>query len=126
MKTSQIPISLKGTQVPELEHLSYDLWELRVSVRLEDNRLAYVVFSDSIGHRMLDEGDLTEYWDPDTRSEGWLWRIEEGGWLEECAKQGKFLIHGDSACEFMVLGSNDCVNVIALSPPQVYTPKGSA
>lgn len=39
-------------------------------------------FEVASGFRVLDEGDLLEFWAAEVRVPGWLWRVTGGGWLD--------------------------------------------
>ena len=67
---------------------------------------------------LLDEGDLTEFWNPETRPDGWLWCISAGGWLDLERTRPAFITGlGDQYMEFLVLGVDDCVSIIASAEP---------
>ncbi|VTL97334.1 Uncharacterised protein [Pseudomonas aeruginosa] len=63
---------------------------LRVS--LQDRatlRTWRVEFVEVEGVRQLDAGDLLEFWPVCAAAQGWLYRIEQGGWLDqECRRAG--------------------------------------
>lgn len=103
----------------ELEYVSYDLHELRVSVRLKDDRLAYVIFKDSLGHRLLDEGDFLDLL-PLPDQTAWLCEVSEGGWMDECKNLNRLVSHLSDVREFFVAGANECINVFSYSEPTVY------
>jgi len=49
---------------------------------------------------------------------GWLWRISAGGWLDLERTRSSFITGlGDQYSEFLVLGTDDCVSVIASADP---------
>jgi hypothetical protein len=107
--------------VPEVTHVSYDLGELRVTLRFDDrDHPLYVIFDGPPGFRVLDEGDLCEFWDPQTRPSGWIWQVQSGGWLDLERTRPTF-ISGmtESLSEFLVIGKNDCVSVLAHSEPRL-------
>jgi hypothetical protein len=107
--------------IPEVAGISYDLQRLRVDLKFAHLEiLACATFSDIRGFRVLDEGDLTEFWNPDARPDGWLWRITQGGWLDFERTRPTFVSGlGDSCMEFLILGVDDCVSIIALADPSV-------
>lgn len=60
--------------VPLINHISYDSWLLRVSLFFsteEIRQMVYVDFTDIIGFRVLDNGNLVEFWNDDCTN-GWL------------------------------------------------------
>ena len=105
--------------IPEVTDISYDLHALRITLTFGDREgLVYAIFRESRGFRVLDEGDLIEFWNPQTRPDGWLWRISAGGWLDLERTRSSFITGlGDQYMEFLVLGVNDCVSVIASAEP---------
>ncbi len=105
---------------PEIFNINYDLWTLKITLGFNDiDRPIYVIFKNVIGFRVLDEGNLLEFWDKDVRVPGWIWKIESGGWFELEKIRNGFLAqhHGKSHNEYLVTGINDCVSVLAESEP---------
>jgi len=116
------------SSVPEVTHVAYDRWTLRVTCLFEKRRgPVYVDFEDVAGIRVLDENQLLEFWAPESRPLGWLWEIAKGGWFSlEGMREGFTLQHmaydkaGERRLrEFLVLGINDCVGVLAWAEPRV-------
>jgi hypothetical protein len=110
--------------MPEVTDISFDLWLLRVTLRFDCfEGPIYVEFRDVMGFRVLDEGELTEFWSPDVRPGGWLWQIDQGGWLDlEKTRPFFFAGIGDTPDEYLVAGVNDCVSVLATSVPKIVQP----
>ena len=83
----------------------------------------YVVFDSLHGYRVLDEGDLLEFWEPDSRTEGWLWKVIKGGWLDlESTRSGFNSGVAKIYDEYLILGKNECVSVITNTniTPTIY------
>ncbi len=119
--TSKLPGSGILSGIPEVTDINYDLLLLRITLQFENRaHPVYVDFEGVRGFRVLDEGDLLEFWRPGTRSEGWLWRVSEGGWLDlENLREG-FTSRVTGECqEFLIAGVNDCVNVLAADEPRI-------
>lgn len=117
--------SEKYSGTPEITDINYDLWVLRVSVSFEafDNPL-YVEFEGVSGYRVLDEGDLQEYWADGGCSGLWLVSIEQGGWFDLEQKRPGFISTPDIGLkEYLVAGINECVSVIAYDKPTIRKPK---
>ena len=75
-------------------------------------------FLEVAGFRVLDEGDLLEFWPTCSITKEWIFQIVEGGWLDqECLRPG--FIRGDIKAirEYFISGTNDCVTVFAWAPP---------
>lgn len=105
---------------PEIYNVTYDLWTLKITLGFDDIKSPiYVIFKNVVGFRVLDEGNLLEFWDKDVRVPGWIWRVESGGWFELEKLRAGFLAqhHGDSHNEYLISGINDCLSVIAESEP---------
>jgi hypothetical protein len=121
------PHKIPGTpdSVPDVVHVSYDAWRLQITLLFEGQRHPVYLTFESEGFRVLDEGQLLEYWEKEARAPGWLWRIESGGWFDQEAERGGFLM-GEYARdgqnrphEYLVLGVNDCVSVLSWKEPHV-------
>lgn len=107
--------------IPEVTDINYDLTLLRITLAFENaQHPVYVNFDGVRGFRILDEGDLLEFWNPDTRAEGWLWRVSEGGWFDlENLREG-FISGVTGDChEYLILGINECVSVLATDEPKI-------
>jgi hypothetical protein len=81
----------------------------------------WIVKFMALGHRVLDEGDLLEYWPECSSRNGRLFRIEAGGWLEQEQAREGFLarVTQPEIKEYFVAGENACVSVLAWEPPDV-------
>jgi hypothetical protein len=79
-----------------------------------------LVFADVWGFRVLDEGDLLEFWPHCSARNGGLFEVEEGGWFSQESERKGFLsvARKSDLTEFFVTGPNACVNVLAFSPPK--------
>src|ERR1700681_3822088 len=65
-----------------IRSLSYDGQTLIIEVQGEDFAFARVVFEQPAGFRVLDERDLCEFWKDYHEGNGWLYEVEDGGWLD--------------------------------------------
>ena len=110
---------------PEITDIQYDLWLLRVTVRFQNiDNPVYITFDGVRGFRVLDEGDLLEFWNPETRTNGWLWLIKKGGWFDLESFRGGFLTGlTNGYVEYLILGENECVSVITNEVPTISSPK---
>ncbi|MCE3272238.1 MAG: hypothetical protein K0S57_2635 [Ramlibacter sp.] len=112
---------LEPAATPELVALSFDLWTLRLTMRFPGVvPPTYVEFGEVAGFRVLDEGDLLEFWAQGVHKPGWLWRVSRGGWRDLEATRPGFI--RTDAREFLVLGINDCVSVFSGEEPKVHAP----
>ena len=115
-----IPNAPKAVGITEVINLSYDLYNLTISLTDSDKNSILVIFQSVIGFRVLDEGDLTEFWRSINSSHGWAFEITAGGWHDhEKLREGYFVsAHNSQAKEYVFLGCDDCVSVISLEEPK--------
>lgn len=119
-KVKEFDINLSNKSNPEIYNVNYDLWTLKITLSFSDHpNPVYVIFKNVVGFRVLDEGNLLEFWDNDIRVPGWIWKVESGGWFELEKLRSGFLAqhHGTNHDEYLISGINDCVSVIAKSEP---------
>ena len=106
----------------EVIRTEYEFDHLFVYVYDADSDLDFLVkFTDVQAFRVMDECHLLEYWP--ACSKGWLYEIQDGGWLSQEIQRSGSLI-GDMTPglrEFIVTGCDDCVSVLGYEPPQVTT-----
>ncbi len=85
-----------------------------------DGVIASLEFEDVVGFRLLDEGNLLEFWPNCSSAHGWLFRIERGGWFDqELTRKGFLHDKSTGICEYFVASQNDCINVLAGTPPRL-------
>lgn len=94
---------------------------LTILVRdLANQRTWRVEFVEVEGLRQLDAADLLEFWPACAASEGWLYRVEQGGWLDqECRREGFVARETKAVDEYFVNGGDRCLSVLSWSPPKV-------
>ena len=109
---------------PEITRVEYDLHSLVIHIEPEyDVKPIIVTFESSIGYRVLDEGNLLEFWDKFNLSNGWLFQIASGGWFDlESRRKGFVSQHHSDVQEYLIIGVNECVSVLAGEPPTVVLP----
>lgn len=119
MRASAVESNISA--LPELARIEYDAGKLTIGAFAEGRQIALVQFESVEGFRVLDEGDLLEFWPTCSWSRGkWLWEIHEGGWLElESTRPGFVSEKYKRAAEYLVLGENECVSVISHDRPVV-------
>ena len=91
------------------------------------NSRADITVDDVIGFRLLDEGDLLDFWSAGISSQkGWIFEITAGGWLAQESLRGGFVSqHRAGVREFLVVGVDWCLSLLALSAPRVAWRKAS-
>ena len=111
--------------LPEVTDIHYDLWLLRITLHFEEiDNPVYVTFDTPRGFRVLDEGDLLEFWNIETRPKGWLLVVKSGDWydLEKCRIGFVSGVTG-GYFEYLIIGENECVSVITNDEPVIPEPK---
>lgn len=85
------------------------------------NSRADVTVDDVIGFRLLDEGDLLDFWSAGISSQkGWIFEIAAGGWLAQESLRAGFVSQQRAGVrEFLVIGVDWCLSLLALSAPKV-------
>lgn len=80
-----------------------------------------VRFYGASGVRVLDEGDLLEFWPACSAPSGRVFRIHSGGWRDQEAHRGGFLMQHTQPeiPEYFVAGDNECVSVFSHDPPEL-------
>ena len=79
-----------------------------------------VLFTSTFGFRVLDEGDLSEFWSQGDLTFGWCYEVTKDGWCT-LEKTREHFISGemDDLREFLIIGINECVSVLSLKPPKI-------
>ena len=79
-----------------------------------------VKFDSNWGFRVLDEMDLSEFWAECNLTVGWCFEVVEGGW-NSLEKTRDSFVSGKlyETKEFLIVGLNECVSVLALEPPEI-------
>jgi hypothetical protein len=106
--------------VPELLAVNYDLWTLRLTLSFRSNEIVYVDFEAVEGFRVLDEGQLLEFWGDDSKDH-WVFEVVGNGWLaaESARETAPFIDEGGELKEYLVAGVNDCVSILDYEYPKV-------
>ena len=86
----------------------------------DDFAFARVAFAQPVGFRVLDERDLCEFWEHYHEGHGWLYEVEEGGWLE--LETARSLFNSPSVFpglrEFLIV-DDQCISVLTVHPPEI-------
>ena len=124
--TEELSSSKKYIGIPELVDLSFDLWTLKVKLEFPDlQNPIYLTFKNVEGFRVLDEGNLMEFWNNETRSNGWLWKVKKGGWHDQEKERDGFFTgkaHLADYDEYMIVGIGMCLNLIGGIEPIITEP----
>lgn len=104
----------------EVIDIRYSVGQLAVTVADSETSTWVVTFEDVAGFRVLDEGDLLEFWPECSSPRGWLFRILEGGWFDQESQRSGFLARDTKkVTEYLITGADDCVSVLSWSEPSV-------
>lgn len=106
--------------------LRYDDEALNIEVQGPGFIFARVVFVRPAGFRVLDERDLCEFWGDYHTGNGWLYEVEQGGWLELELTRSEFLapLMFPGLREFLVV-CDTCVSVLTVQPPDIIIDLGA-
>jgi hypothetical protein len=100
--------------------LRFDGDTLVVEIQGEGFAFARVIFEEVVGFRVLDERDLCEFWNKYHEGTGWLYEVEEGGWLE--LEKARHRFNSDSVIpdlrEYFIV-DDKCISVLTNRPPQI-------
>ena len=100
--------------------LQFDRDTLVIDIQGEGFSFARIVFQKVVGFRVLDERDLCEFWNTYSEPVGWLYEVEEGGWLELESQRELFnspVFYRELHEYFLV--DEKCVSVLAAEPPEI-------
>jgi len=119
MEASPLEKSSSETENVEIINIDFDIETLIVTVVMDGCKID-IYFDDPAGYRVMDEGNLLEFWPTCSLNNGWLYEINYGCWLEQESKREGFLLSdNDDVKEYFVIGVNYCINVLAWENPRV-------
>ena len=121
MDIGRVPIGKSLSSEIDIEVISvcYDTRTLEVTVAASGH-VRQVIFNQPGGFRVLDEGDLLEFWPECSTPNGWLFEIYHGGWKSlESTRPG--FTSGDHSCkrEYLIVGCTACVSVLSFDEPEI-------
>lgn len=103
-----------------IRSLRYDGETLAIEIEGEGLAFARVLFQRVGGFRVLDQPDLCKLWDGFDEANGWLYEVEEGGWLEIESTRPMFnsqvILPG--LREYLLV-DNKCISVLSHRPPEI-------
>jgi len=84
----------------------------------------HATFPSVIGFRRLEGAALERFRQTGSDNPGWLWRVSGGGWRGE-AGVADGLLQGETPAisEYLILGTDEGVNVLCCGTPQVFQPR---
>ena len=117
---SALEVDVPVPKDSEIGRITYEYGEVAIAVVAGEKNVALVQFKGVRGVRILDEGDLLEFWPNCSRAYGWLFQISAGGWLELECSQPRFIRENYSTVrEYLVTGDNECVSIFSNQAPTV-------
>jgi len=67
--------------------------------------------------------DSLEFWNDEIRLNDWFWNIEKGGWTDlERTRKGFVSGLNNETTEYLILGINHCISIIANDKPKISEP----
>jgi len=107
----------------DITHVRLEWGELVVTlISGGDRKVATVRFSEVAGFRLLDEGDLLEFWPACASANGWLFLINKNGWFDlESSRSGFMREKSLSLFEYFIASQNSCLSVLSSEAPKVET-----
>lgn len=100
--------------------MNFDCITLTIDIEVEGPALARVIFHDVRGLRILDESDLTEFWNTYSEPNGWLWEVKSGGWYDLERTRSTFLSqHMIAGLREFFIADDTCISVLCTSPPEL-------
>lgn len=119
MECRAIELPLTNDENIEIVYIDFDIETLTVTVLIDGDK-SDISFDSPAGYRVLDEGDLLEFWPTCSSFNGWLYEIHGGGWLDQERNRKGFTSSAKSdAKEYFIIGCNYCINVLAWEDPSV-------
>jgi hypothetical protein len=112
----------RGTEITRIEYVPLDGLKIYVADVYGESG-CIVTFHFTMGFRVLDERDLMEYWPICSRPTGWLFSIQEGGWLDqERSRSGSCMLDMfPDTKEYLITGINECVSVFSAESPELLS-----
>ncbi|BFM18381.1 hypothetical protein R50073_45640 [Maricurvus nonylphenolicus] len=119
MKNRVLEGPLSDGEAIEVINIDFDIDSLLITVQIDGYKID-IEFDCPAGYRVLDEGDLLEFWPSCSSGNGWLYEILEGGWLyQERLRKGFLSLSNSEVKEYFIIGCNYCVGVFAWEDPSV-------
>lgn len=105
----------------DITNVRFEWGELAVTLMSGgDRKVAIAKFGEVIGFRLLDEGDLLEFWPMCAQANGWLFQIKANGWFDlEASRPGFLREPGLGVSEYFIASENGCVSVLSDEAPKV-------
>jgi len=104
-----------------VQSIEYDGPSLVIRLQADETFEVQVIFRNPVGFRVLDERDLCEFWENYHEQNGWLYEVEQGGWLELERMRPLFNSHEvfRGLREYLLVDEM-CVSVLTVKPPEIH------
>lgn len=123
MKAKKLETIISEFKDPVIVALNYDLKKLTIHYEANENEDFTLTFESPAGFRCLDERDLMDYWEHQVFTQNWMLEVFEGGWLEMEKTRGMLSHQVHELREFLVVGMDECITVLATSEPLIEKKK---
>lgn len=90
MKSRSLNEQLEIGNLSEVINIDFDTETFVITVSVDNYRFD-IAFYSTLGFRVLDEGDLLEFWPHCSTTNGWLFEIESDGWFDQESQRKGFL-----------------------------------
>ncbi|WP_338846806.1 hypothetical protein V8J88_23935 [Massilia sp. W12] len=116
-----VETSFKFQSPVDITHVGLEWGDLVITLTSRgDMKGAIVKFSDTIGIRLLDEGDLLEFWPTCSSDKGWIFRISQNGWFDHEASRPGFMRDKNlGICEYFIASQNSCISILSGEAPSI-------
>ncbi|HEY4309140.1 MAG TPA: hypothetical protein VGN12_06775 [Pirellulales bacterium] len=105
----------------EIQSIEFD-GDLVIRIQAVGPSTLRVIFHNPVWFRVLDERDLCEFWDNYHEGNGWLYEVEQGGWLELEKKRPLFNSHVvvKGLREYLLV-DDQCVSILTVEHPEIIS-----
>jgi hypothetical protein len=122
VKTPQIAVlpGLSSFSSADIFEVVYNDDGLKVRLGSDENAPT-ILFDAVVGFRLLDEGDLLEFWSSaGFDANGSIYVVNSGGWLDlESSRSGFLSKEREGLVEYLITTACDCLNVLSFESPTI-------
>jgi len=124
-KVVKVETDFESDTTVDIDEITFDKECLTIVVKSKCWSIK-VHFDAIYGFRVLDEGDLGEFWSKCNLKTGWCFEVIDGGW-NALEKTRDHFVTGKlyQPKEYLIIGLNECVSVLAFEQPEVVETSSS-
>ena len=124
-KVVKVETDFGSDSTVDIDEIAFDKECLNIAVKSKSWSIK-VHFDAIYGFRVLDEGDLGEFWSECNLKTGWCFEVIDDGW-NALEKTREHFITGKlyQPREYLIIGLNECVSVLAFEQPKVVETSSS-